>query len=77
MTDCGCDKAKEELEQFLHSELTTQDAADIREHLAGCDDCSQEHLVGLVLMKKVQSACQEKAPEELVALVRARLAVAR
>ena len=25
MTDCGCDKAKAELEEFLHRELSDQD----------------------------------------------------
>ena len=65
MTDCGCDKAKAELEEFLHRELSAQDLQDIQEHLDGCEDCSTEHLVGLTLTLRVQRACQEKAPEEL------------
>ena len=73
MTDCGCDKAKAELEEFLHRELSDQDLTDIQEHLDGCEDCSSEHLVGLTLTQKVQRACQEKAPEELRAQILAAL----
>ncbi|HEY8912820.1 anti-sigma factor family protein [Lacisediminihabitans sp.] len=65
MTDCGCDKAKAELEEYLHQELAEQDAQDIAEHLATCTDCTEEHLVGLTLTLKVQKACQEKAPADL------------
>lgn len=75
MTDCGCDKAKAELEEFLHRELSDQDVADIQEHLDSCDDCSTEHLVGLTLLQKVQRACTEKAPEELRAQILASLEV--
>ncbi len=65
MTDCGCDKAKAELEEFLHNELSPQECTDIREHMANCDDCSAEHLVGLTLTNKVKEACAEKAPDTL------------
>lgn len=73
MTDCGCEKAKAELEEYLHRELSTQDAADVAEHMQNCDDCSSEHLVGLALTLKVRQACQEQAPEALLEAVRHRL----
>ena len=73
MTDCGCDKAKSELEEYLHRELSSQDFQDITDHLENCDDCSDEHLVGITLTLKMQKACQEKAPEELRAAILARL----
>ncbi len=73
MTDCGCDKAKAELEEYLHRELSDDDFADITDHLGNCDDCSAEHLVGITLTLKMQKACQEKAPEELRAAILARL----
>ena len=47
MTDCGCSKAKAELEEYLHNELASTDAADIREHMQGCTDCSSEFEVGI------------------------------
>jgi anti-sigma factor (TIGR02949 family) len=73
MTDCGCEKAKAELEEYLHREVSESDFADITEHLAGCSGCSEEHLVGLKLTEKVRVACQEKAPDDLRAAVIVRL----
>jgi len=73
MTDCGCDKAKAELEEYLHRELSESDFADISEHLAGCEDCSQEHLVALTLTEKVRRACKEQAPVELRTMIVARI----
>ncbi len=74
MTDCGCEKAKAELEEYLHNELAKQDAADVAEHMDNCADCTGEHLVGLALTLKVRSACKETAPQELRDAVRDRLA---
>jgi anti-sigma factor (TIGR02949 family) len=73
MTDCGCDKAKAELEEYLHRELSEQDFVDISDHLATCADCSDEHLIGLTLTAKVRKACQETAPADLRDAVRTRL----
>jgi anti-sigma factor (TIGR02949 family) len=73
MTDCGCDKAKAELEEYIHNELTVGEAADIAEHMANCDDCSGEHLVGLTLTEKVRKACNEQAPKDLREAILARL----
>ncbi len=73
MTDCGCDKAKAELEEYLHRELSEQDFQDVTDHLANCDDCSGEHLVGLALTQKMQKACSEKAPDELRAAILSKL----
>jgi len=74
MTDCGCEKAKAELEEYLHNELAKQDAADVAEHMDNCEDCTGEHLVGLALTLKVRSACKETAPQELRDAVLNRLA---
>jgi anti-sigma factor (TIGR02949 family) len=57
MSDCGCDKAKKDLEEYLHHELDKADAADIREHMANCPDCAREHRVGVVLRDTVRRAC--------------------
>lgn len=73
MTDCGCDKAKAELEEFLHNELCTEDAADIRDHMEHCEDCRSELRVGLVLTETVRRACRENAPQELRAEVLAKI----
>jgi anti-sigma factor (TIGR02949 family) len=73
MTDCGCDKAKAELEEYLHNELAKEDAYDIAEHMANCQDCTGEAKVGVVLTAAVQRACKETAPEQLRAEVLLRL----
>ena len=65
MTDCGCEKALAELEEYLHNELNQQDYADIKEHMSNCGDCEGEANVGIVLTKAVQRACTEVAPEDL------------
>lgn len=75
MNDCGCDKARKELEEYLHNELCSEDAADIRAHIAGCADCADEMQVGVVLTDVVERACKEDAvaPEQLRTLVMTRL----
>ena len=73
MTDCGCDKATKDLEEYLHHELQAADAADIREHLETCADCAGEAKVGVVLIEAVQRACRETAPAELRVQVLARI----
>lgn len=73
MTDCGCEKAKKDLEEYLHNELAGADAADIREHLDHCVDCTDEHEVGRVLTEAVRRSCKESTPEEVRADVLAKL----
>ncbi|BDZ53679.1 zf-HC2 domain-containing protein [Agromyces marinus] len=73
MTDCGCEKARAELEEYLHNELCSEDAADIREHMEHCDDCRTELRVGVAITDVVQRACRETAPEELRAVVLTRI----
>ena len=65
MTDCGCEKAKQDLEEYLHHELERSEYADITEHMAGCVDCAEEHHIGVVLTDAVRRACRDTAPEEL------------
>ena len=65
MTDCGCDKARAELEEYLHNELQAADATDIREHVENCPDCQAELRVGVAITEVVQRACRESAPEQL------------
>jgi anti-sigma factor (TIGR02949 family) len=65
MTDCGCEKAKKDLEEYLRNELCREDAADIREHLDNCDGCTHEAHLNVVLTEVVQRACKETAPETL------------
>jgi anti-sigma factor (TIGR02949 family) len=73
MGDCGCDKAQKDLEEFLHNELCSEEAADIRAHMENCAECADELQVGVVLTEAVKKACDETAPEDLKAEVLSKL----
>jgi anti-sigma factor (TIGR02949 family) len=73
MGDCGCDKAQKDLEEYLHNELCSEEAADIREHMKNCPECADELQVGVVLTEAVKKACDETAPEDLRAEVLTKL----
>ena len=60
-----CTEARAALEEYLHNELCAEDAADVRAHLATCEECSAEHHVGRMLTAALQGACRDRAPEEL------------
>jgi len=65
VTDCGCEQAKQDLEEYLHHELERGLYADITEHLMGCIDCAQEARIGVLLTEAVRRACRDTAPAEL------------
>jgi len=73
MTDCGCEKARKDLEEYLRHEVCKTEAADIREHLETCPGCRDEALVSRTLTEVVARSCKEAAPEELRDLVLSRL----
>lgn len=73
MTDCGCEKARQDLEEYLRNEVCKTEHADIRDHLETCPSCRDEALVSRTLTEVVARACKETAPEELKRLVLARL----
>lgn len=65
MTDCGCDKARHDLEEYLRHEVCKTEYADIAEHLEHCDGCRDEALVARTLTEVLARACKESAPEQL------------
>jgi anti-sigma factor (TIGR02949 family) len=73
MSDCGCDKARRDLEEYLRHEVCKTSASDIADHLANCVQCQDEALVARTLTEVVARACKESAPEELRDQVLARL----
>jgi anti-sigma factor (TIGR02949 family) len=77
MTDCGCDKAKRDLEEYLRNEVCSTNSADIREHLEHCASCREEALLARTLTEAVQRACKETAPEDLKLHVMATLRAAQ
>ncbi|MGB4135641.1 MAG: zf-HC2 domain-containing protein [Microbacterium sp.] len=77
MTDCGCEKARRDLEEYLRDEVCKTSHSEIREHLAGCPSCQDEALVAKTLTEVVSRACKEAAPEELRDQVLAKLRAAQ
>lgn len=73
MSDCGCDQARRDLEEYLRNEVCKTEAKDIRDHLENCPGCRDEALVARTLTEVVARACKETAPEELRDQVLARL----
>ena len=65
MTDCGCDQAQRDLEEYLRNEVCSTNASDIREHLEHCTSCQEEALLARTLTDAVQRACKETAPADL------------
>lgn len=73
MNDCGCDKARRELEEYLRNEVCRTVNDDIRAHLETCPSCQDEALVARTLTEVVARACRESAPEELRIMILARI----
>lgn len=73
MTDCGCEKTRRDLEEYLRHEVCTTEASDIRDHLANCPACRDEAVVSRTLTEVIARSCREAAPEQLRDLVLVRL----
>ena len=77
MTDCGCEKARRDMEEYLRHEVCKTEQTDIAEHLAHCADCTDEALVSRTLTEVLARACKETAPEQLRDQVLAQLRAAQ
>ncbi|MFD4959902.1 alpha-ketoglutarate decarboxylase [Microbacterium sp. NPDC058389] len=77
MTDCGCEKARRDLEEYLRHEVCKTSQTDIAEHLEHCEGCQDEALVARTLTEVLARACKESAPEELRDQVLAKLRAAQ
>lgn len=77
MSDCGCEKARRDLEEFLRDEVCATESSEIAEHLANCAGCQDEAHLARTLTEVVARACKETAPDELRELVIARLRAER
>lgn len=73
MSGCGCEKALQDLEEFLRNERSATDRHDIAQHLEECPDCEAEAEVARRLTAVVARSCVEVAPDELRASVLLRI----
>lgn len=65
MSDCGCAKARRDLEEYLRNEVCNTKHTEIRDHLQNCQDCQEEATLAKTLTEVVARSCKESAPEEL------------
>ena len=63
--DDACAAALQRLWSYVDAELTADDEAELRDHLAGCPPCLAEYSIDVVLKNLVRRSCQEEAPVEL------------
>ena len=63
--DDACAAALQRLWSYVDAELTADDEAELRHHLAGCPPCLAEYSIDVVLKNLVRRSCQEEAPVEL------------
>ncbi|MFT4233972.1 MAG: zf-HC2 domain-containing protein [Microbacterium sp.] len=78
MTDCGCDRARRDLEAYLRGEIASCATADneIRAHIAGCPSCQEEVLLERTLTEAIRRACSESAPPEVREIILAQVRAA-
>ena len=77
MSDCGCEKAQKDLEEYLRNEVCNTKHSEIKEHLENCSECQEEALFATTLTEVVARSCKESAPEDLRDQVLLRLRAAQ
>jgi mycothiol system anti-sigma-R factor len=69
-----CEDLAERIERFLDGDLDQAEARELDAHLDDCLPCTSERELRARLRELVREGCAERAPEDLVERVRARLA---
>jgi mycothiol system anti-sigma-R factor len=69
-----CEDLAERIERFLDGDLDAAEARELDAHLDDCLPCTSERELRARIRELVREGCAERAPEDLVDRVRARLA---
>ncbi len=72
MGDCA-DARIERLYEYLDGALSHEDLTEIKDHLAGCPECAEEHDLERVIRSVVKRSCTEVAPSTLKANILGRI----
>ncbi|ROS78498.1 mycothiol system anti-sigma-R factor [Cellulomonas sp. PhB143] len=72
-----CAHAISHLYDYLDSEMTEEDEARMRAHIAHCSPCLAELGVEELVKRLVRRSCHEQAPESLRVRILAQLSVSR
>lgn len=73
--ESDCEHALGHLYEFLDSEMTSDDEARMRAHMAHCAPCVAELSAEELVKSLVRRSCSEQAPESLRLRIRAQLSV--
>jgi anti-sigma factor (TIGR02949 family) len=71
----GCDHVVGHLYEYLDSEMTSDDAARMRAHLAHCSPCLAELGLDELVRQLLRRSCSDRAPAELRARLHAQFSV--
>ena len=69
-----CEDLAERIERFLDGDLDRDEARELDAHLDDCLPCTSERELRARIRSLVREGCAERAPDDLVARVRASLA---
>jgi anti-sigma factor (TIGR02949 family) len=73
MAEFDCQETKRHVHEFLHSELSVQEIADITVHLANCDSCESDYDLENTINGTIEKHCSEVPPQELADNIMARI----
>lgn len=71
----ACDHALQHLYEYLDSEMTPEDEALMRAHVAHCSPCLAELSVEDLVKQLVKRSCAERAPETLRLRIREQIRI--
>jgi anti-sigma factor (TIGR02949 family) len=66
MSDRGCEKCEELLQDFLDRTLSNDEWAEAEQHLTGCDYCSRRYRFEETLRRYVKLSAVERMPPGLM-----------
>lgn len=67
----ACESVVEHIFEYLDSEMTEEDTARVRAHVAECSPCLAELSIDELIKAALKRSCSERAPEHLRVRIRA------
>lgn len=76
MGDCADDRIIR-IYEYLDGALTLDDLKEVKSHLDGCPECTEQYDLECIIRSVVRRSCQEHAPQTLKASIIARISQIR
>ncbi|TAP26923.1 MULTISPECIES: mycothiol system anti-sigma-R factor [Micrococcaceae] len=74
--DCADDRMVR-IYEYLDGALTLNDIKEVKAHLDGCPECTEEYDLECIIRSVVRRSCQEQAPHNLKASIFAKISQVR